>query len=256
MEFIISVLAVIVIVLLYRLQKQLILIYDKLPNLIKNDNQEKTDKNEEIVSEENDVYVEHNNRYDKKRDYIDNLARWVEENKDNDADGEVMCYAKCNKLSCFSLWCDVEDSDNTETQIEKNVVDIKKKYYLSFEGIMESYYGVLPSTENVCDLVFTIIFEENIKKRFFNVSIGQDAYDNYESYEHYEGKHTVLLEVYEDISELEKYKTLLLMRKNLGADVRFVIDTKKIKMNENKIDKGSVSHIGTLSNFHIFILDK
>lgn len=250
MEFIAGGL-VAVIVLLYQLHKQLNSICNNLPNSIKNDGEDK-----EIISEENDENIEHNNKYNKKLDYIDNLAKWVEENKENRTDGEVSCHAKCNRLSGFSLWCDVEPSNNTKTQTEKNVVDIEKKYYLTFEGIMESYYGVLPSMEDVCDAIFTIHFEENTKKRFFNVSVGQDFYDNYTDGEYYEGKHTVLVDIYEDISEFEKYKTLLLMNKNLGADVRFYIDTKKIKMNENKIDKWFVSHIGKLSNFKIFILDR
>lgn len=100
-----------VIVLLYQLHKQLNSICNNLPNSIKNDGEDK-----EIISEENDENIEHNNKYNKKLDYIDNLAKWVEENKENRTDGEVSCHAKCNRLSGFSLWCDVEPSNNTNRE--------------------------------------------------------------------------------------------------------------------------------------------
>ena len=69
---------------------------------------------------------------------------------------------------------------------------------------------------------------------------------------YYEGKHTVTLEFYEDISEFEKYNALLCSGKNLGAEVSFEIDVSKIKMNENMIDNTYVSHVGKLSWFTIY----
>lgn len=107
--------------------------------------------------------------------------------------------------------------------------------------------------ESVCDFSFIIHFEENVEKGTSNVWVGQDLYnDVIDDIKYYEGKHTVTLEFYEDISEFEKYNALLCSGKNLGAEVSFEIDVSKIKMNENMIDNTYVSHVGKLSWFTIY----
>lgn len=250
MEYIVGGLAA-VIVLLYQLHKQLILIRNNLPNSIKNYNEKNFSVDDEIGKgqAENKVY---DGKYNKSLDYTDRLAEWVKASSDK---GIFICRAKCNKLSGFSLSCDAKYFVNEVKQKEKNKDNnnIKKKYYLSFDGVMKSYYGYLPSMESVCDFSFIIHFEENVEKGTSNVWVGQDLYnDVIDDIKYYEGKHTVTLEFYEDISEFEKYNALLCSGKNLGAEVSFEIDVSKIKMNENMIDNTYVSHVGKLSWFTIY----
>ena len=85
----------------------------------------------------------------------------------------------------------------------------------------------------------------------------QDTYrDNIDDIHYYDGKHTITLELYEDISEFDKYKPLLLSGKTLGLYTSLRIDVTKIKMDDNMIEgKYTENSIGKLSFYQIFIAE-
>lgn len=235
-----------VIVLLYQLHKQLISIYNNLPNVIK---QNESD----MASDEID-----DKEYSKDNDYTDGLAKWVEE---NNGEKEVACYSKC-KLYRVSLGGNIDEEE------DKNI-SIEKWYTFFFKGIMKSRYGILPSKDNVCDFNFIIHFGvavegkntngSDVRFPVANFTAEQDTYHHsgMDDCEYYEGRHTVTLDLYEDIAEFEKYKPLLYSGKQLGAEVSFDIDTSKIKMDKNKIEGYYTrAFIGKLSWFDIFVVDK
>ena len=190
-----------------------------------------------------------NMEYNKDKDYTDALRVWVEAcSKDCDFLPYNTCTGLCTS-SKFYLSGYIVGKGVNKGKIEKS-------YALVFSGIMESRFGTLPDRQEVCDFRFVIHFENSKKHSETFVGAYQDIYtDSINEPQYYNGKHTISLECYEDIEELEKYKMLILSGKKLGCKVSFDVFPKKIKMDGNKINEKHLENIGKLTDYSIFEIE-
>lgn len=186
-------------------------------------------------------------RYNKKKDYTDALSEWVKSHENDEM--FQFCTGVCRDYS-FSV-------NGQVIQKGQNKGKIEKVYAIVFTGQVWSYFDHLPDKQIVCDFSFIIHFVNQDKQAEpFIIGAYQDTYrDIIDDIQYYEGKHTITVECYENVRELEKYKLLISSGKKLGCRVLFEALPHKIKMDGNKINEKHLENIGKLTDYSIFEIE-
>lgn len=218
MEILVIIGLIFVIALLYQLSQKISVLCSNLPNITGNNIKCQNEKDSGISIDD----IENISSEDK-------LAEWVEKNKnDKTMLGKSDCYAKCNSIQT-RIYCDVKHRDKNG--------NTKKNYQLNFRGILYATYGFRPYKEPVCDFEFRLFFEDTVKKTTFCAYASQDIQRiGAAETVYHDKKHTISIELQENISELQKYESLLLSGKRLGAEIWFGVNVNKVKMNGNMLE--------------------
>ena len=150
--------------------------------------------------------------------------------------------------------CDGINFKSRDLRTNPKSKDGEKDITILFTGAAKGYFGYLPTHENICKANIFVTFGKKDKFADSRVFLLNQMRENaMEELENVDGLHEFCIEIYEDISEYEKYKPIIASGKTLKITAQVDAYTQKDKNSKIKQSDKTIEDVyGFVSSYTIY----